>query len=157
MSTKATTDICDTHGERIAVAEPIFRDFGGRLSFDGAVATVKIFEDNTLVREALSEPGQGRVLVVDGGGSTRCALLGDRLAAMAIDNGWSGIVVFGCVRDTAELAQMDLGIKALAAHPRKSEKRGEGQREVPVAFAGVVFAPGAHLYADKDGIIVMAP
>lgn len=157
MSTKATTDLCDTHGERIAVAEPVFRDFGARLSFDGAVATVKIFEDNTLVREALSEPGRGRVLVVDGGGSTRCALLGDRLAAMAIDNGWSGIVVFGCVRDTAELAQMDLGIKALAAHPRKSEKRGEGQREVPVVFAGVVFAPGAHLYADKDGIIVVAP
>jgi len=132
----------------------IFRNFGGCETFSGAISTVKLFEDNSLVRAALEEPGRGQVLVVDGGGSLRCALLGDRLAELAIDNGWAGVVVYGCVRDTKQLATMDLGVLALSAHPRRSEKRGEGQRNVPLRVAGVHFIPGAYLYADADGVIV---
>lgn len=153
MSTK-TADLYDEHGENLQVAEPLFRDFGARLSFSGPVATVKCFEDNSLVRAALEQPGEGRVLVVDGGGSLRCALVGDLLGALGRDNGWTGIVVYGCIRDAVELGQIELGLKALATNPRKSVKRGEGQSDVPVRFAGVVFEPGAYLYADPDGIVV---
>ncbi len=150
----ATTDLCDQHGDHVQVAEPIFRFFGGREQFSGPISTIKIHEDNSLVRAALEEPGRGQVLVVDGGGSMRCALLGDQLAALAINNGWNGVVVYGCVRDTKLLATMELGVLALAAHPRRSEKRNEGQRNVPLAMAGIRFAPGAYLYADADGVIV---
>lgn len=153
MST-ATTDLCDAHADRVWVAEPMLYDFGGRSAFHGAIVTLKLFEDNSLVRASLEQPGDGRVLVVDGGGSLRCALVGDQLAALGHTNGWSGIVVYGCVRDTAELARIDLGIKALAAHPLRSVKRGEGQRDLPVHFAGIVFRPGHYLYADDDGLIV---
>jgi len=118
------------------------------------MATVKVFEDNTLVRAALETPGAGRVLVVDGGGSRRCALLGDRLAQLAIDNGWAGLIINGCIRDSREVDAMDIGVKALAAHPAKSAKRGEGQEEISVAFAGVRFEPGCFVYADADGIVV---
>lgn len=149
-----TADLCDDFSPSLQVAEPVFRDFGLRRAFSGAVATVKCHEDNSLVRQVLERPGEGRVLVVDGGGSLRCALVGDGLAALAVENGWSGVVVFGCVRDSAELARIDFGIKALATHPRKSEKRGVGQEQVEVRFAGVTFRPGAHLYADDDGIVV---
>jgi len=150
----ATADLCDQHADRIQVLEPMFRCFGGRDKFSGPISTVKLHEDNSLVRAALEEPGGGQVLVVDGGGSPRCALLGDRLATLAIDNGWNGIVVYGCVRDTKQLATMDLGILALATNPRRSEKRGEGQRNVPLTITGVHFTPGAFLYADADGAIV---
>lgn len=150
----ATTDLCDAHSDRLQIAEPLLRSFGGREAFHGPITTVKVFEDNVLVREALEAPGEGRVLVVDGGGSLRCALLGDRLAAMAADQGWAGVVIHGCVRDTAELAELPLGIKAIAPHPLKSFKRGEGQRDVPVGFLGVRFEPGHHLYADRDGLVV---
>jgi regulator of ribonuclease activity A len=115
---------------------------------------VKAHEDNTLVRKALEEPGAGRVLVVDGGGSMRCAMLGGNLAEMAQNNGWAGVVVYGCVRDCRDLARAAVGIKALAAHPMKSAKRGEGQRDVPVTFGGVTFRPGEHLTADEDGIVI---
>jgi regulator of ribonuclease activity A len=118
--------------------------------------TIRTFEDNSLVRKALEEPGDERVLVVDGAGSMRCALLGDRLAALGAENGWSGVIVHGCVRDTAILATIDLGVQALAPHPCKSEKRGRGERDVPVYFAGLAVEPGAFLYADTDGIIVSA-
>lgn len=153
---KPTADLCDEHGDAVVVAEPMFADFGGREAFFGPIQTVKVFEDNTLVRSSLSEPGQGRVLVVDGGGSLRRALLGDRLAAMAADNGWAGVIVYGCIRDSAEIADVDLGVKALATHPRRSDKLGAGQVGMPVTFAGVTFSPGAWVYADADGVVVSA-
>ena len=150
----ATTDLSDAHPDAIQVAEPMFRDFGGQRAFHGAIATVKLFEDNALVRSILETPGAERVLVVDGGGSMRCALLGDQLAELAVRNGWAGGVVYGCIRDSEAIGQLPLGVKALATHPLKSIKRGEGQREIPVRFAGVHFRPGAWLYADGDGLIV---
>ena len=149
-----TADLCDQFSDEIEVAQPGLGDFGGRTEFAGPIRTVRAFEDNSLVRAALEQPGEGSVLVIDGGGSLRCAMLGDQLAALAEKNGWSGVVVNGCVRDTAALAQTAIGIKALAAHPQKSVKRGEGQCDVPVRFAGVRFEPGAWLYADQDGLIV---
>ncbi len=149
-----TADLFDEFGDRLQVCDPIFRDFGGHARFCGPIATVKCFEDNSLVKAALAEPGDGRVLVVDAGGSLRCAMLGDLLAASAVQNGWSGVLLFGCVRDSAEIAAMPLGVKALAANPRKSEKRGEGQRDIQVHFAGVCFRPGAHVYCDEDGVLV---
>ena len=149
----ATADLSDAFPEA-AVAEPVFKDFGGRPSFHGVVSTVLTFEDNSLVRAALSEPGDGRVLIVDGGASLRCALLGDLLAALGSEHGWAGIIVNGCVRDSAVLAGIDFGVKALATCPRKSVKAGRGERDVPVTFAGVTFVPGEHVYADADGVLV---
>jgi len=149
-----TADLYDELGEQLKVAAPLFRDFGGRAAFEGPLATVKVFEDNTLVRTILSEPGQGRVLVVDGGGSTRCALLGDQLAKLAYTNGWAGVVVWGCVRDVDALAELALGVKALGTNPRKSAKLGVGTRDVPVRFAEVEFLPGEYLVADRDGVVV---
>lgn len=151
-----TADLFDDFGDRIQVCDPIFRDFGGRSRFAGPIATVKCFEDNSLVKSALAEPGDCRVLVVDAGGSLRCAMLGDLIAASAVKNGWSGVLMFGCVRDSVDIAGMDLGVKALATNPRKSEKRGEGQMDIPVNFAGVCFRPGEHIYCDEDGILVAA-
>jgi len=150
-----TADICDENDD-VRVADPVFRDFGGRAAFGGPISTVKVFEDNVLVRKALEEPGEGRVLVVDGGGSLRCALLGDRLAEIGNQNGWAGVIVYGCIRDAAPIANIDIGVKALATHPKKSAKRGEGQRDGPVTFAGVTFTPGAFVYADGDGLVLSA-
>lgn len=152
--TYATTDLCDKYAGELQIADPIFADFGGELDCAGPISTVKCFEDNSKVREALEEPGEGRVLVVDGGGSDRCALLGDNLAQLAIDNGWAGVVVYGCIRDSGEIGEMPVAVKALATHPRKSDKRNLGDRDVPVRFAGVNFEPGAWLYADLDGVVV---
>ena len=155
MSLK-TTDLCDAHedSDDLQVADPVFRDFGAKIEFHGPIVTIKAFEDNTLVRESLSRPGEGRVLVVDGGGSLRCAMVGDVLAALGRDNQWAGIVVNGCVRDSAELARTDIGIKALATHPMRSRKRGDGHRDLTLRFAGVIFRPGHYLYADEDGLIL---
>ncbi|MEL7447820.1 MAG: ribonuclease E activity regulator RraA [Pseudomonadota bacterium] len=152
--TVKTADLYDDFADELAIAEPLFRDYGGRVGFHGEIATVKVFEDNVLVKKTLGEPGNGRVLVVDGGGSTRCALMGDLLAGKAIDSGWSGLVVYGAIRDSAEVGEMAVGVKALATCPAKSEKRGEGQVGVPLRFAGVQFTPGHWLYADHDGIVV---
>ncbi|HEX7917512.1 ribonuclease E activity regulator RraA [Rudaea sp.] len=150
----ATADLSDAHPEA-QVCAPVFRDYGSKRAFHGPIATVKVFEDNALVRATLETPGEGRVLVVDGGGSLRCALVGGLLGELALKNGWAGIVVNGCVRDTVELAAQDVGVKALAAHPRKSEKGlHSGVAERVVEFAGVCFQPGAWLYADADGIVV---
>jgi len=149
-----TADLYDDYGDRVRVCDPIFRDFGGHARFFGSIATVKCFEDNSLVKAVLGEPGEGRVLVVDAGGSRRCAMLGDLIAASAVENGWRGVLLFGCVRDAAEITGMVLGVKALATNPRKSEKRGEGQRDILVSFAGVCFRPGDHIYCDEDGILV---
>ncbi len=152
--TLSTTDLSDAHPEA-QVAEPVFAEYGGRAAFHGPIATLKVFEDNALVRSALEAPGQGRVLVVDGGGSRRCALVGGTLARLAADHGWAGIVVYGCVRDALELRAQSIGIRALALHPRKSEKgQHSGQADKVVTFAGVTFRPGAWLYADADGLLV---
>jgi regulator of ribonuclease activity A len=148
-----TADLCDEHADALQICEPGFLGFGGRTRFAGAISTIKCFEDNSLVREALGEPGAGRVLVVDAGGSRRCAMLGDLLAAKAVENGWSGVLMYGLIRDSADIAQMDLGVKALGTHPLKSMKKGVGERDVEVRFAGVRFVPGHFLYADEDGIV----
>jgi regulator of ribonuclease activity A len=152
-----TSDLCDRFGDRISVAEPLFRDFGGRQTFAGEIETVRAVEDNALVRKVLETEGKGRVLVIDGGGSLRCALVGGRLAALAAANGWSGIVVNGCVRDIGEIAAVSLGVKALAPCPRPPSKTGKGERGVPVRFADVTFTPGWRLWADPDGLIVGEP
>ncbi len=149
-----TTDICDAHPGAVRIADPVFSDYGGRRAFSGPAVTLRVRDDNVLVRAALEQPGDGRVLVVDGGGSLRCALLGDVLAGLGADNGWAGVVINGCVRDTADLAGIGLGVKALAAHPKKSRKQGRGERDVTVAFAGVTIRPGDHVYADEDGLVI---
>lgn len=149
-----TADLCDAFGTELSVLEPLFGNFGARREFWGEAATVRVFEDNVLVRAQLEQPGNGRVLVVDGGGSLRCALLGDQLAALAVKNGWSGVIVNGCIRDAREIATLDLGVRALNTHPRKSRKLGQGEAGVTVSFAGVTIAPGNVVYADEDGILV---
>jgi regulator of ribonuclease activity A len=148
-----TTDLCDEFSDRLQIAEPVFGDFGGEVMFSGLIVTLKVFEDNSLVRTALGEPGEGRVLVVDGGGSMRCALLGDQLAELAEENDWAGVVVNGCIRDSAAIGELGVGVKALGVHPLKSVKRGVGERDIPVRFAGVNFIPGHYLYADEDGLL----
>ncbi|QDF96262.1 ribonuclease activity regulator protein RraA [Azoarcus sp. DD4] len=149
-----TADLCDANEDKVSVVAPMFRSFGGRSAFGGAIATLKLFEDNALVRKTLETPGNGRVLVVDGGGSMRCALVGDQLGELGVKNGWAGIVVYGCIRDSKALSGMDLGVFALGTHPRKSIKRNTGEAELPVTFGGVTFTPGHYLYTDDDGIIV---
>ena len=150
----ATTDLSDAHPD-LQVCEPVFADYGGLYKFHGPIRTLKIFEDNALVRSTLETSGNGAVLVVDGGASMRCALVGGNLGVLAVKNNWAGIVVNGCVRDSEELVEQDVGIKALATHPRKSEKGlHSGHVDKVVTFAGVTFKPGAYLYADGDGIVV---
>jgi regulator of ribonuclease activity A len=149
-----TADLSDRYDEHVRICDPIFRDFGGRNRFCGPVVTVKCFEDNSPIKAALAEPGQGRVLVVDAGGSMRCAMLGDLIAAGAVEQGWAGVVLYGCIRDSRDIAAMPLGVKALGTHPRKSLRRGEGQRDISVTFAGVRFAPGDQVYCDEDGILL---
>ena len=150
----ATTDLSDAHPE-LQVCDPVFGDFGGRTAFHGAIKTLKVYEDNVLVRSTLETPGENRVLVVDGGGSTRCALFGGNLGQLAVKNNWAGVVVFGLIRDSVENSQLDFGLKALGTHPRKSEKGlHSAHADRVVKFAGVEFKPGAWLYADADGIVV---
>jgi regulator of ribonuclease activity A len=154
-----TCDLCDSHktdtSGRFRVLPPVFRDFGASTQFAGPVVTVKCFEDNSQVKALVESAGDGRVLVVDGGGSLRRALLGGNLGAAAARNGWAGVVIDGCVRDVAELAVCATGIKALAAMPLPTDRRGEGQRDVPVFVQGVPVRPGDWLYADADGIVVL--
>jgi regulator of ribonuclease activity A len=150
----ATADLYDAHGEDLRVAAPMFRDYGGTIAFEGPAVTLKVFEDNSLVRAALEQPGNGQVLVVDGGGSLRCALVGDQLAQLAVKNGWAGIVVYGCIRDAEAMRDMAIGIKALATNPRKSVKKGEGTRDSVLRFAEISIVPGDYVYADRDGIVV---
>ncbi len=149
-----TTDLCDEFSDRLQVAEPIFGDYGGEVMFSGSIVTLKVFEDNSLVRTALEKPGDGRVLVVDGGGSMRCALVGDQLAELAEENDWAGVIVNGCIRDSAAIAEIPIGVKAVGVHPLKSVKRGVGECDIPVRFAGVTFQPGYYVYADEDGLLV---
>lgn len=148
-----TPDLCDAYPD-VAVVEPMFANFGGHDSFGGEIVTVKCFEDNSVVKDLVAQDGTGKVMVVDGGGSLRRAMLGDMLAEKAAQNGWQGIIINGCVRDVDVLIQTALGIQALASHPMKTEKRGIGELNVPVTFGGVTFRPGEYVYADNNGIIV---
>jgi regulator of ribonuclease activity A len=153
-----TPDLCDQFeaelGKTVRVVAPMFQLYGGRAAFCGEVVTLKIFEDNTLVREIFGEDGKGKVLVIDGGGSLRCALVGDQLAILAHKNGWEGVVVYGCIRDSGDIAAIDIGVRALNTHPQKTVKKGIGERNLAVTFGGVTFNPGEFLYADEDGIVV---
>ncbi|WP_421894435.1 ribonuclease E activity regulator RraA [Marinoscillum sp.] len=152
--TFTTSDLWDIHGDTLACAAPVFNNYGMAQRFYGQIVTLKLFEDNSLVRELLKTNGQGKVLIVDGGGSTRCALVGDQLAQLALDNHWSGLIIYGSIRDSTQISQMPIGIKALNTCPVKSIKRNEGQVDVSLNFAGVNFIPGQYVYSDADGIIV---
>jgi regulator of ribonuclease activity A len=152
--TMATADLYDDFGEKLTVLAPIFSDYGGESTFEGEIATLKVFEDNTLVRSELEKSGENKVLVIDGGGSLRCALVGDNLAVLAKENGWSGIIVFGCIRDSAQINDIALGVKAIGVNPRKSLKRGEGERNIVLRFAEAIIEPGEYLYADRDGVVI---
>ena len=151
-----TTDLYDANEGRVAVVEPMFRAYGGRARFAGQVVTLKVYEDNTRVREVLAEPGQGKILVVDGGGSKRCALLGDQIAELAVKNGWEGMVIYGCIRDSVAINALDIGVRALDTNPKKTVKRNEGQRDLVLAFGAVEFVPGHWLYVDEDGLLLSA-
>ncbi|HEX6735357.1 MAG TPA: ribonuclease E activity regulator RraA [Azonexus sp.] len=155
-----TPDLCDAFeaelGQSVRVVAPMFQRYGGKPAFSGQIVTLKLFEDNSLVREAFAENGLGKVLVIDGGGSLRCALVGDQLAILAAKNGWAGVVVYGCIRDSGDIADIDLGVRALNTHPQKSIKKGVGDRDIAVTFGGVTFTPGEWLYADEDGVLVSA-
>lgn len=149
-----TPDLCDEYPDLVQVVEPLFSSFGGRIAFGGEIVTVKCFEDNSLVKEELGKPGQGKVLVVDGGASMRRALMGDMIAENAVKNGWEGVVIYGCIRDVDVIMSLDLGVQAINTIPMKTEKRGEGQLNIPVTFGGVTFTPGEYVYADNNGVII---
>lgn len=149
-----TPDLCDEYPDLVEVMEPLTSSFGGRIGFGGEIVTVKCFEDNSLVKEELAKPGAGKVLVVDGGASMRRALMGDMVAASAVKNGWEGVVIYGCIRDVDVIMELDLGVQAINTIPLKTDKRGEGQLNIPVTFGGVTFKPGDYVYADNNGVIV---
>mmetsp|Transcript_65901 Transcript_65901/g.162221 ORF Transcript_65901/g.162221 Transcript_65901/m.162221 type:complete len:194 (+) Transcript_65901:59-640(+) len=160
-----TPDLCDKANldvsklateSKIKIVDPAmnFKNFGGKIAFHGPVSTIKAYESNPTVRKAFEEPGEGRVLVVDAGGSLRCAMLGDMIAEFGVKNGWAGIIMYGCIRDSKAIAEMPIGVKALNTHPVKSHKKDPGLRDVPVMFGGVTFKPGQFVYADEDGIVV---
>lgn len=149
-----TPDLCDAYPELVRVVDPMFNNYGGRSSFGGEIVTIKCFEDNSLVREQVAEPGAGKVLVVDAGGSLRRACLGDMLAEKAVANGWEGILMYGCIRDVDAIGALDLGVQALNTHPLKTDKKGIGELNLPVTFGGVTFTPGEYVYADNNGVIV---
>jgi regulator of ribonuclease activity A len=151
----STADILDAHPVEARVCEAVLHQFGGVTAFSGPISTVRCHEDNVVLKRHLGEPGAGRVLVVDGGGSLRVALLGDMVAGLAAGNGWAGVIVNGCVRDSVALRALDVGIKALGTNPRPSGKAGVGETDVPVEFGGITFEPGATLYSDDDGVVVL--
>jgi regulator of ribonuclease activity A len=159
MTSLLTTDLLDNNEaliqqEQLRIVAPMFQRYGGKTAFAGQIVTLKLFEDNSLVRAVLGEPGTGKVLVIDGGGSMRCALLGDQLAEMAVKNSWEGVVVYGCIRDSAAINGLPLGVRALNTHPLKTVKKNIGERDVNVTFGGATLKPGEWLYADEDGVIV---
>lgn len=155
MSFRPTADVVDDIGPAVRSCDVQFRDLGGRREFAGVISTVRCLHDNALVKAAVSDPGAGRVLIVDGGGSLHTALAGDVIAGLAGANGWAGLVIHGAVRDAAALRGIDIGIKALGTNPRKSDKTGAGERDVVVSFGGVDFVPGELAYCDRDGIVVV--
>ena len=150
----STPDLCDQFSDLVQVLTPMLNSYGGISSFGGEIVTVKCFEDNSLVKEQMSLPGRGKILVVDGGGSLRKALLGDMIAASAVKNGWAGLIIYGCIRDVDAIKEMQLGVQALNTIPLKTEKRGIGDLNIPVTFGGVTFKPGEFVYADRNGVIV---
>jgi regulator of ribonuclease activity A len=152
---RGTADVVDEHRDRAAVCGVALRQFGGVASFEGPISTVRCFEDNVLVKQRVSEPGRGRVLVVDGGGSMRIALVGDMVAGLAVANGWAGLVLNACVRDVALLRELPIGIKALGSTPLPSTKTGAGELDVPVTFGDIMFTPGVTLVSDDDGIVIL--
>lgn len=152
--TYVTADLVDEYGDELDSCELQLTRYGGQRAFHGAVRTVRCSEDNALVKATLSTPGHGAVLVIDGGGSLRCALVGDVIAGIGLTNGWSGLVINAAVRDVAALREMPFGVKALGSNPRKSGKDGTGEVDVEVAFGGMSFTPGTWLAADDDGIVV---
>ena len=151
---RATADLVDDIGPDVRSCDVQFRQFGGRTEFAGPISTIRCFQDNALLKSVLSEPGDGRVLVIDGDASVHTALVGDLIAELARSNGWAGLIVHGAVRDAATLRTLDIGIKALGTNPRKSTKTGAGERDTAVSFGGVTFAPGELAYSDDDGIVV---
>ena len=151
----ATADLFDEHGDALQSCDLQFRQFGGRSRFSGRIVTVSCHQDNALLKSVLSEAGEGRVLVVDGGGSLHTALMGDIIAGLGVANGWAGAVIHGAVRDVAVLRTLELGIKALGSNPRKSTKTGAGERDVTVSFGGATFTPGALVFSDDDGVVVL--
>ena len=151
-----TPDLCDAYPQWVRVVDPLFNNYGGQRSFGGEIVTIKCFEDNSLVREQVAQPGEGKVLVVDGGGSLRRACLGDMLAEKAVANGWEGILVYGCIRDVDAIGALPLGVQALNTHPMKTDKKGIGELNVAVTFGGGTFLPGEYRYADNNGVIVSA-
>lgn len=150
----ATADLFDERGEELQSLSLQLRSFGARDRFDGPIRTVRCFQDNALLKSVLQTPGDGAVLVVDGGGSLETALMGDMIAEFAVENGWAGVVIHGPIRDSSTINALDLGVKALGTNPRKSGKTGAGEADVEVSFGGVTFRPGAHLWSDEDGILV---
>lgn len=154
-----TPDLCDAYPEDVRVVDPLinqcsFKNYGGRKSFGGQIVTVKCFEDNSLVKELAGQDGTGKVMVVDGGGSLRRALLGDMIAENAERNHWEGFVIYGCIRDVDAMEKLDLGVKALNSNPLKTEKRGIGDSGIPIVFGGVKFIPDEYIYSDANGIVV---
>lgn len=151
-----TADLCDEYSKELLVCQQEFKSYGKTRRFSGPISTVRVFEDNVLVKEALESVPEGNVLVVDGGGSKRCALMGDRLGEIAQSRNLAGVIIYGCVRDTVALGELDTGILALGSHPLKSKKEGKGDRNIPVTFGGIDWKPGDYVYADEDGVIVAA-
>lgn len=149
-----TPDLCDAFPNDIRVVEPIFIDYGECRNFSGEIVTVKCFEDNALIKELVVTDGSGKVLVIDAGGSKRRALVGDNLATKAYENGWQGFIIYGCIRDVDEVANVAVGIKALASYPVKANTQGTGEINIPVTFGGVTFNPRDYIYADNNGVII---
>lgn len=154
MMNYITPDLCDEYPDLVTVAEPLFNNYGGNKSFGGRIVTIKCFEDNSLVKETASKPGNGKVIVIDGGGSLRRSLLGDMIARSAFKNGWEGFIIYGAIRDIDVIGQIKIGVKALNTIPLKTEKKGIGEYDKELKFAGIVFRPGEYVYADNNGIIV---
>jgi regulator of ribonuclease activity A len=150
----ATSDLCDAYPDLVRILEPIFKNYGGRSSFGGEIVTVKCFEDNSVVKESAGKAGKGKVMVVDGGGSLKKALLGDLIAETALNNGWEGFIIYGCIRDVEPIGKMGIGVKALNSIPLKTQRKGQGEKNVQITFGGVTFNPGEYVYADTTGIIV---
>lgn len=150
----STPDLCDEHGDSVQVAAPVFQHYGGVRQFGGAIATVKCFEDNSKVGEMLKADGKGRVLLVDGGASPRRSLLGDKLVTQAVENNWSGIIIYGYIRDVEEISEMNIGVMAMGTIPRKTSKRGEGRVNISLDVAGLKAKPGNFIYADGSGVIL---
>lgn len=150
----STPDLCDAYPDLTRILEPIFKNYGGKTTFGGEIVTVKCFEDNSRVKENAGKAGQGKVMVVDGGGSLKKALLGDLIAETALNNGWEGFIIYGCIRDVEPISTMKIGVKALNSIPLKTQRKGEGENNVQITFGGVTFNAGEYVYADTTGIIV---